>query len=192
MGYLICKKCNGYYKLQEGESPEDFRECQCGGKLNYVESMKRSENLKNKFKLSSKITLRIVGVTFGALIMLVPCYLFSPIPATSSFVFDSTNSFILWGAGGFLAAVIAGGKIINGPSNGFYAAIISGFVVIILFYMMSANYFNSPSSADNIAFFAALAVVYMLIPAIFSMLGGLVGILIRNSVVRDGRLIRIW
>lgn len=48
--YLICKNCNGYYKLQEEESPEDsqnllfwdsvkevyysFDICQCGGDLN--------------------------------------------------------------------------------------------------------------------------------------------------------------
>lgn len=34
-GYLICEECHGYYKLQEDESPEDFAECECGGKLKY-------------------------------------------------------------------------------------------------------------------------------------------------------------
>lgn len=33
--YLICEKCGGYYELQSGESPEDFQECECGGKLKY-------------------------------------------------------------------------------------------------------------------------------------------------------------
>ena len=37
MGYLICEECGGYYELQEGESPEDFDSCSCGGKLKYVE-----------------------------------------------------------------------------------------------------------------------------------------------------------
>lgn len=32
-GYLICEKCDGYYKLQDNESPDDFESCQCGGKL---------------------------------------------------------------------------------------------------------------------------------------------------------------
>ncbi|MBI5680765.1 MAG: hypothetical protein HZC47_07735 [Methanobacterium sp.] len=31
--YLICIKCNGYYKLEEWESPEDFVSCNCGGDL---------------------------------------------------------------------------------------------------------------------------------------------------------------
>ena len=35
-GYLVCDKCNEYYKLQPGESPEDFTDqCECGGKLKY-------------------------------------------------------------------------------------------------------------------------------------------------------------
>lgn len=40
MPYLICKKCGGYYQLQEGESPDDFYgKCNCGGDLEYVESL---------------------------------------------------------------------------------------------------------------------------------------------------------
>ena len=34
-GYLECENCRGYYELQEGESPDDFNECECGGKLVY-------------------------------------------------------------------------------------------------------------------------------------------------------------
>jgi hypothetical protein len=40
MGYLICEKCGGHYQLKEGESPEDFENCQCGGRLKYVDSIK--------------------------------------------------------------------------------------------------------------------------------------------------------
>jgi hypothetical protein len=40
MPYLVCKKCGGYYQLQEGESPDDFYgKCNCGGDLKYVESL---------------------------------------------------------------------------------------------------------------------------------------------------------
>ena len=39
-GYLVCQKCNSYYKLQPGESPEDFvYECECGGKLKYYDDI---------------------------------------------------------------------------------------------------------------------------------------------------------
>jgi hypothetical protein len=37
-GYMVCDKCGGYYKLQPGESPDDFTDkCECGGNLNYIE-----------------------------------------------------------------------------------------------------------------------------------------------------------
>lgn len=40
MGYLVCDKCGGYYELQPGESPDDFSdECECGGKIRYVENL---------------------------------------------------------------------------------------------------------------------------------------------------------
>jgi hypothetical protein len=39
-GYLVCNKCEGYYELQPGESPDDFSdECECGGKLEYRDSL---------------------------------------------------------------------------------------------------------------------------------------------------------
>ena len=40
MGYLICSKCKGYYKLHPGESPRDYTgNCGCGGKIRYVENL---------------------------------------------------------------------------------------------------------------------------------------------------------
>ncbi|MCE5214913.1 MAG: thioredoxin family protein [Methanobacterium sp.] len=37
MPYLICDKCNKYYKLQKGESAADFAYCPCGNRLKYYE-----------------------------------------------------------------------------------------------------------------------------------------------------------
>jgi hypothetical protein len=51
-GYLICENCNGYYQLQEGESPSDFDLCECGGHLNYQES----PNFISKNKNGTTIT----------------------------------------------------------------------------------------------------------------------------------------
>jgi hypothetical protein len=40
MGYLICGKCKSFYKLQSGESTKDFvDECDCGGKMRYIENL---------------------------------------------------------------------------------------------------------------------------------------------------------
>ena len=49
-GYLVCDKCNEYYKLQPGESPYDFTDkCECGGNLKYYENIDWlfQENEKN-------------------------------------------------------------------------------------------------------------------------------------------------
>lgn len=43
--YVWCEKCKGYYKLDEGESPQDFESCRCGGKLVYVEKFEGDEEL---------------------------------------------------------------------------------------------------------------------------------------------------
>jgi hypothetical protein len=40
MGYLVCDQCGGYYRLHEGESPDDFmKKCQCGGHLEYFDNL---------------------------------------------------------------------------------------------------------------------------------------------------------
>ncbi len=56
MGYLVCDKCGGYYKLQEGESAEDFENCQCGGKLRYVDSF--DEYLNDGQNLTEDSTIK--------------------------------------------------------------------------------------------------------------------------------------
>jgi len=33
---LICKRCGGYYKLEQGESIDDFECCHCGGELKQI------------------------------------------------------------------------------------------------------------------------------------------------------------
>lgn len=77
-GYLECEKCGGYYKLQPGESPEDFSDkCQCGGKLKYVEDLElidKSENKRQSFSenlrsLVNKRNLIVIG--FLSLIIVV-------------------------------------------------------------------------------------------------------------------------
>ncbi len=55
MGYLVCEKCGGYYKLKPGESPNKFSDnCECGGKLKYVENLNTPG--KNMGKMKPTIT----------------------------------------------------------------------------------------------------------------------------------------
>ncbi|MDP3034073.1 MAG: hypothetical protein Q8M97_03035 [Methanobacteriaceae archaeon] len=48
MSYLICEDCEGYYELQNGESADDFDTCQCGGHLEYLDSINDSTPQKSK------------------------------------------------------------------------------------------------------------------------------------------------
>jgi DnaJ-class molecular chaperone len=55
MSYLICETCGGCYSLKDGESPQDFLACECGGNLHFVES-------ENDFIVkSSKLTCNNCG-----------------------------------------------------------------------------------------------------------------------------------
>jgi hypothetical protein len=192
MGYVVCEKCGGYYHLQKGESPTDFEECRCGGRLEYVDSLEeldRGNNSayigeENKLKefISSNLFLRIIGVLIGTCIMYIPYYIFSPYPNSPAFVLNHLyTSLAVWFTGGLVAAFIADGNLKDGIANGFYPAFLSGLVVITLFYWFFNNQFTSPSTADNLAFFAALSTVYILFPGIFSAAGGLIGVLVRKA-----------
>lgn len=54
MRYIGCDRCGGYYKLEEGESLDDFERCQCGGNLSYVDPSKEIEN-KHKNRIRCQI-----------------------------------------------------------------------------------------------------------------------------------------
>jgi hypothetical protein len=64
MPYLICNKCGGYYKLNEGESLNDFEECECGGSLRQVESLNipyNTERVKTIVEVFNKDFRKIKG-----------------------------------------------------------------------------------------------------------------------------------
>jgi cobalamin biosynthesis Mg chelatase CobN len=51
-GYLVCSGCDGFYELQEDETPEDFDNCECGSPLVYY---KTREELENRLESSSDL-----------------------------------------------------------------------------------------------------------------------------------------
>ena len=60
MDYLICDKCEGYYELQSGESPNDFDlSCDCGGELQF-------HNMSNDYASENNEPKReIIGIGKG-------------------------------------------------------------------------------------------------------------------------------
>ncbi|WP_414470213.1 hypothetical protein [Methanobacterium sp. ACI-7] len=63
MSYIVCEKCGGYYKHQEGESPEDFDSCQCGGKLKNVKSIENIDELDINKDICSRCGTEIFNVS---------------------------------------------------------------------------------------------------------------------------------
>lgn len=78
MGYLECQKCGGIYELQEGESPEDYDVCHCGGVIEYHlspdELTPRQEYAPNDEEITNKKSNRnllIIIIIFVFLIILM-------------------------------------------------------------------------------------------------------------------------
>lgn len=106
LGYLICEKCEGYYELQPGESPEDYDQCQCGGKLKYSTSIAFNESddlnfdkydtIKDNNKLRSLINFRnnkflIIVLLLSLSVIATPLFIYS----TESSTQTSTNYTLL-------------------------------------------------------------------------------------------------
>ncbi|HOI39522.1 MAG TPA: zinc ribbon domain-containing protein [Methanobacterium sp.] len=66
MGFLICDNCGGYYELQEGERPEDFQSCECGGNLKYVE---KSDSSINKIPDNKSKNDSVLFIVLGSLFL---------------------------------------------------------------------------------------------------------------------------
>lgn len=55
MSYLVCDQCGGYYELQPGESPDDFKDtCECGGNLKYVHKLDTQKICPNCGKVTDQ------------------------------------------------------------------------------------------------------------------------------------------
>lgn len=71
MGYLVCDKCRAYYKLQKGESPDNFSdECPCGGHFIYRESIISEENIWSKpiFRITAILIIIIILILLTSVI----------------------------------------------------------------------------------------------------------------------------
>lgn len=76
MAYIICEKCRKYYKVEEGESLEDFELCRCGGNLKFVQNLDNyilddSKPINSKQKSSENGLNRNYKIFIYSIIMLI-------------------------------------------------------------------------------------------------------------------------
>jgi len=62
--YLLCRDCGFSYELEEGESIDDFKSCNCGGKLYYSDDGINISQQCKKVLLDEIITKRIAERKF--------------------------------------------------------------------------------------------------------------------------------
>jgi hypothetical protein len=183
MGYLICKKCNGYYKLKEDESIVDFESCECGGKFTYdkslddinknygnsetIEEKELKENVNKPALATKKFPIRLVGIIIGVIIIFAVKILFY---STSSDFFYLLF-YLLCIFGGLVTSLIAGGNYKEGAINGFIAGFIGG-ALSLLYLGYNQFYYGIYGLAGLIGYIIGVSIV----PAILSLIGGLISI----------------
>jgi hypothetical protein len=76
-GLLICTTCDGYYNLEEDETPDDFVQCSCGGTLTYVKSLEEIKDHESTIK-EQKIDKKrlIAGAVTSLTLALILIYSF--------------------------------------------------------------------------------------------------------------------
>lgn len=217
MSYLICEKCGGYYKLKEGENPEEFKACECGGHLRYVQNFgehfdeeldpinelnicpdcgkensaaekyckscgkmikdtenqqkttAKDENTTDKF-MSNKLMLRAIAIIIGILIVVIPTFVFA----------NSNYALLLLLIGGIVASLIAGGKSEDGAVNGIIVGVIAALIVLIF----RGNFMSVGDIIYNIYYFITEMGGAILILTLFGLIGGVVGIAIRDLLIK--------
>lgn len=176
MGYLICDKCKGYYKLRPDESPGDFESCSCGGTLNYASSLKEKE--KQKFNLDPRISRLILGV----LIVLIPNFIFN-----SNLLFFTLYGIPLFLAG-FVSSLFVEGSIKDGTLNGARVGLFSGLIyipiaLILFLYTNGLNFNITPDLGIVVLSFAILILI--------TSFGGFTGVATRDLWSKKSKVVEI-
>ena len=176
-GYFVCENCGGLYELQEGESPEDFESCECGGKLLYtkdprnlsnhtnISQDKNASKLKNESLIDEFVKkLNLRALIIGFIIVIILSYLTSAFPITflNAETFNGPRIISL-----FISSVIVGYLVDRDYS---VAAINGGIIGIIPTFYYTISMEPTPILLD------------LFIYIIFGAIAGIIGMLIKSSM----------
>ncbi len=127
-----------------------------------------NKDMLNNFEMPNGLLLRALAIIIGILIVVIPTFVFS----------DQNYTLLLLLIGGLVVSLIAGGKSEDGALNGAVMGLIAALIVLI--------------SRGNIPFddiFFVQTVIFemggaILILALFGFVGGLIGFLIRDLLIK--------
>lgn len=160
---IVCSKCGGTYKLQEGEKLSDFEACQCGGKLksaSVINEKPKTPNsiiitdVKNFFGGLTKFTNWvpiIISVIIVSIITAILTYFIclTYFPSYSTSITELSMSILmilllLPALNGFLASYIAAKRSKEVTYNtGILYGVVAGFLGLIISAFVSSLTFNT-------------------------------------------------
>lgn len=197
--YLYCDKCDGYYILNSGESPDDFSDkCECGGYLILGEMAEKTEEEKLKELASKQLASErkreflsffstfdfFSAISIGAVlgfftIFLIPIGSFFTVFVMSSLI----TSFIVKKDVNVPSLITL--KFINNNSHfkrvytGIIASVCIGFLV-----GLGIGAFNVRQTGVSPSTFLAQVVLgiifFMIIGLILGIIGGFIGVMIKD------------
>jgi len=197
MGFIKCKSCGGYYKLQSGESIDDFGLCRCGGSLKYVQGLKAAridelgpfgktkicsgcgkENIKTSQicvfcgkKLDKKVT------PSNELLRLVSVFIGVITVAIPLILFSIGIDMVI--IGGFVSSVLVNKNEKEGILDGILLGLISGLIFSAYNGILGFNLvFNNMIPLCMI----------LIVAVIMGILGGLSGVILRSTVTNKNIL----
>lgn len=183
MGYLICGECGGYYELEQGESPENFEKCECGGKLRYRKTVEGLKNYGTNDKVSyndnnlEKIKLKSIGIgAISSLLIILSIFLPKLLLKYNTDEYAIVSILFI-----FVLAPLIGGFIASysckrcnykyGVVNSIIGIFIYNIVIILI------EYFYLQLGQDFIGY-----LFFALVIEIFGIIGAVLGIFIKNML----------
>lgn len=167
-GHLVCDRCKGYYKLQSGESPEDFSDrCDCGGHFNFQDSLNGNREV-NIIKFWVSLILGVF-ITF---------FLFSLLSFNFMMIFAPL-------IGGMVTAYINGGTYRQGAKNGIFTGVGFILVFILVIYLekilLNSDFFSNVGD-NSLEFTITLILLGFLVflATFLAFLGGLMGVWLKK------------
>lgn len=196
VGYLVCNDCGGLYKLNKGESPDDFESCQCGGKLIHTQDPANLKDLKSKggkpdkkTAINSDITRNILGIIDKKAIVVGGLVSIACIILLYQDIYYSTYL-------GDVGVILTPITILSGLIIGFlvykkdyYVAVFNGAIIglIPFFYMFIVHTgyiaWSGPSSNVSDVIFSSIRdfIYYLLVGAISAVIGGFITLKFRGK-----------
>ncbi|MBI5679510.1 MAG: hypothetical protein HZC47_01225 [Methanobacterium sp.] len=156
-GLLTCHGCNGYYQLQEDETPNDFVYCSCGSTLMYTKSLEEVEYHGETIK---ELMIDGKGLIAGVITSLSIAFIFHNIALLTLF-------------SGFITVFMAKNHT-HDFKYGFLTGNISGSLLVIAIFIfgiiISGIKLNNISSIGDITIF-----IFILVLGVFAIYCGRIG-----------------